>query len=459
MTPRRVVIAGAGITGLTLAYDLRRRARERGEAIQVTALESDATVGGHVHTLREDGFVVEAGPNGFLDREPAVMALVRALGLTSRLIDATAESGRRFIVRRGVLCQVPQSPGTLLRTRALSPKGRLRLMLEPLAPGPPPGVEETVFEFARRRIGLEAAEALVDTAVSGISAGDSRALSVRAQFPLMVEMEREHGSLLRAMIARRRKGLGAPTLRSFEGGMKTLIDRLAEELGDGVRTRAGAVAVDRDRDGWRVTLADGTAVGADELVLATSSSRAASILRTFDGPLAAALSEIPAATVAVTAFAFRPSDIPRPLDGYGYLVAREEGLATLGVLWESSLFRGRAPEGLALLRVMMGGARAPHAAALDADAAAGLALAELRKVMGIAAEPVRTWRFPQRGAIAQYTLGHVERVATIRALAARHPGLSLCGTSYDGVSFGAGIASASALAETLAPVTMEAGVG
>ena len=144
MTPRHVVVIGAGITGLTAAYWLQHHARARGQALQVTVLESGQSVGGHVHTVCEDGFIVEAGPNGFLDREPSMTALVQSLGLDSRLIEARPEAARRFIVRGGRLCLVPQSPASLLRTPALSLRGRLRMLYEPFAKGPTPGVEETV---------------------------------------------------------------------------------------------------------------------------------------------------------------------------------------------------------------------------------------------------------------------------------------------------------------------------
>jgi oxygen-dependent protoporphyrinogen oxidase len=176
--------------------------RAQGIPLDLTLLDAGAP-GGHARTIAEDGFIVEGGPNGFLDREPETLELVKALGLDSEIVPARPESSRRFIVRSGRLCRVPESPPTLLTSDALSLRGKLRLLLEPFAPGPPADVDETIYEFARRRIGAEAAEMLVDAAVAGISAGDSRALSVWSQFRIATEMERDHGSLIRAMIARR----------------------------------------------------------------------------------------------------------------------------------------------------------------------------------------------------------------------------------------------------------------
>src|SRR5262245_28169963 len=223
MNSRHIVIIGGGITGLSCAFSLREEARRLGRSVAVTVLEA-GRAGGHARTLREDGFVIEGGPNGFLDREPETMSLVRAMGIESQLVEARPEAKRRFIVRDGRMCRVPESPPALFSSDALSWRGKLRVLAEPFARGPRGGVDETVYDFARRRIGAEAADMLVDAAVSGISAGDSRLLSVRSQFPMMVEMERDHGSLIRAMVARRRKRTGPSKLLSFASGMSTIAD-------------------------------------------------------------------------------------------------------------------------------------------------------------------------------------------------------------------------------------------
>ncbi len=161
------------------------------------------------------------------------------------------------------------------------------------------------------------------------------------------------------------------------------------------------------------------------------------------------LGHTPFSSVAVVGLAYPESALPRPLDGYGYLVTRAEGLATLGVVWESSLFDGRAPAGHALLRCVMGGPRRPEVAFLDDAARVALARTELARVMGLTAEPERTWSFAWPHAIAQYTRGHLSRTEDARALAARHPGLSLVGSSYDGISFGCAIDAGRAAADSL----------
>ena len=444
----RIVVIGGGITGLIAAHRLRAGWPRH----EVTLLEAEARCGGHVHTVHDDGFVVEAGPNAIVtradDSEP--IALVHELGLEAAEIEPGGNARRRYVWRRGRLRAIPASPLSLLATDALSLAGRLRVAAEPFVPRGD-GAGESVHEFAARRIGREAADVLADTAVAGISAGDSRELEVAAAFPALVEMEREHGSLVRAVLARRAP---SPRLVSLAPGMGAIVDALLRRLGHTVRTNARVLRVARGTQGWQVFLDTGERLEADAVVLATAAAQAATPLAAFDPELAGILSTFPRAGLAVVALAFRSTDLPRPLDGYGFLVGRDEGLDTLGVVWESSLFAQRAPAGRVLLRMMLGGARRPHVAELSAPELLERARRDLATTMGIAAEPFRHWIWHWPRAITQYTRGHLDRVARARARLVRHPGLELCGTSYDGISVTAAIHSAeSAAARVLgAPV-------
>jgi oxygen-dependent protoporphyrinogen oxidase len=326
----------------------------------------------------------------------------------------------------------------------------LRLLGEPFARPAPPGVEETVHEFATRRIGKEAADRLVDPAVSGISAGDSKDLSLPAAFPLMAQMEKEHGSLLRAMLARRKAGQGPARLLAFRSGMGALAFAAANALGERLVLSSRVDALWREAGAWRLDLAAGGSERFDRVILAVSSRVAAALLLPLDPELGRALGQTPFSSVAVVALAYPASALPRPLDGYGYLVTRREGLATLGVVWDSSLFDGRAPAGHVLLRAVLGGPRRPELAFASEEARIATARTELAGVLGVTAAPARAWTFAWPHAIAQYTLGHVARTRDVKALAARHPGLELVGSSYDGISFGSAIDAGRALAERIA---------
>jgi oxygen-dependent protoporphyrinogen oxidase len=440
MTRPRVVVAGAGITGLAAAFSLRREAARRGQGIDLVVLDANAEAGGHARTINENGYLVERGPNGFLDRGTDTMALIDELDLRPRLVEANPAARRRFILQGGSLLQVPESPPALFTSKALGWGAKLRLMREPWAAAPPPDTDETVFAFAERRLGREAAEKFVDTAVAGISAGDSRELSVRSQFPVLKEWERDYGSLLKAML--RRKSTGRPRLLSFDRGLGVLTTALAARLNGAIRTGVQIERLERSGSGWQLHLTSGSTVVADHVVCALPSHAAAKVAAGFDRELAAPLASIPYAGLSVVALAYRANAIARPIDGYGYLVTRNERLSTLGVLCESAIFPHRAPEGSVLLRMMLGGARRPEVSALNDRSVTALAVKEVSQVLGITGAPMREWVCRWPSAIAQYTVGHDARTSAIRQLAAAHRGLHFCGTAYDGVSFNDAIASA-----------------
>jgi oxygen-dependent protoporphyrinogen oxidase len=259
------------------------------------------------------------------------------------------------------------------------------------------------------------------------------------------------------MFRRRRSGLGPPRLLSFDRGMRVVVDAMTEELSGSIVCDAAVSSIERCGDSWRVRLEDRRVFAADHLVLATSAPVAAPLLREVDSTLSQLLSDVVYSGVAVVGLGYRAADVPRRLDGYGYLVTRPEGLATLGVVWESSLFAGRAPDGHVLLRAMLGGSRVPDMANRPEAECLQVARAELTRVMGVHADPVHVsvHRWPR--AIAQFTVGHQARVERLRERAATHRGLHLCGTSYDGVSFNHAVKSGRTVARTIAEALRTSG--
>jgi protoporphyrinogen/coproporphyrinogen III oxidase len=458
--PPLIVVVGGGVAGLTVTYELRDRGK-RLPGLEVICLEASDRPGGNIRTERAEGFVCEWGPNGFLDNVPATLELVRRIGLEPRLLPSDQASAKRFIFRDGKLRRLPLGPGSFLTSDVLTWKGKLRVLGEPFGPGPKTDGEESVFSFASRRIGEEAARVMVDAMVTGIYAGDSRLVSLQAAFPKMWKMERDYGTLVKAMLAKRKEAKargeasGGPAgpgghLTSFRDGLEELIDGLARAVGPALRLRAPAAWVmDMGVRGFRVVPAEGAPIDADAVVLACPSWHAASMVAEMDAEMAGTLAAIPSASLAVVHLGYREGELPSRPDGFGYLVPQGEGLRTLGTLWSSSIFPGRAPEGYALLTSMVGGARDPEAVTLAEDRLVEIARGDLRRTMGIETTPafVRVFRHP-RG-IPQYALGHMARLEAIDRRLAAHPGLQLCGNSYRGISVNACVEEAPKIAEAV----------
>jgi protoporphyrinogen/coproporphyrinogen III oxidase len=458
----RIVVVGGGIAGLATAFELRRAAAGFPGGLDVRVLEASDRTGGNLRTEKDDGYSVEWGPNGFLDSVPETLDLVERAGLTAELQRADPAAARRFLVRGGRLRELPSGPGSFLFSRVLSLGGRLRVLAEPFASRPPDG-DETVFEFARRRIGREAAAVLVDAMVSGVFAGDSRRLSLASCFPKMAAMEAEHGGLVRAMIARQRErkaarrhlealraeGREAPelsrpggpagpagTLTSFRDGIERFARGLEAALGDAVEVGRPVLSLTRDPETarWRIEAEGGEALEADAVVLATPAPHAAPLLRPLDETLSKEIAAIPTAPLAVVALAWDAAAIGGAPNGFGFLAPRGEGCRILGCLWDSSIFPGRAPAGKVLLRAMVGGAQDPAAIALTDEELLATARADLARAMGISVPPERHWIFRHRLGISQYTVGHGARLGRIADRLERLPGLELAGQSYFGVS-------------------------
>ncbi|HEX6973244.1 MAG TPA: protoporphyrinogen oxidase [Vicinamibacterales bacterium] len=457
----RIVVAGAGVTGLSIARAIRRR----DPRVDVIVLEGNAQPGGNVKTERVDGYLCEWGADGFLDNAPDTLALVREIGLESRLLPSRDTARRRFIYSKGVLHEVPVSPQAFIKSGLLSVRGKARIAWEPFARRRPES-DETIHDFAARRIGEEAASVMIDSMVSGIFAGDATALSLRACFPKMWQMESDHGGLFRAMLATRKRrkkedAMGAPAghLTSFVDGMAELIQALAGSLGTAVRTSSPVIELQRGRrtealrpghpTGYTVMTPQGP-IEADAVVLTGPSSEAASLVRPFDSTLATLLAGIATAPLAVLCLGFDEAALVRDrgeLNGFGFLVPRREQIRLLGALWETAIYPNRAPEGKALMRVMIGGARDPGAVDLDDETLLSTVRSELKQTMGlrIAPEFVRIVR--HRRGIPQYLVGHVARLQRIDALLQAHPGLVLAGNSYRGVSINSCVAESDAIAE------------
>jgi oxygen-dependent protoporphyrinogen oxidase len=460
----KVAVVGGGIAGLVAAYELRER------GLDVTLVEAEARFGGKIATTRtDDGLVIEAGADSFLSAKPAGLALCERLGIGSRVIDTRSEDRRTFVWSRGRLRPLPEglvlgSParaGALLRSGLLSPAGAARMVLDLAVPPRRDGAEESIGEFFTRRLGREAYDRVVEPLLGGIHAGDPARLSLTALFPRFADMERDHGGLVRAALAARRNGGGpgpaAPGRSPFVslvGGMSELIEALVAMLSSGgAELLAGRQVVELAPEGgrWRVGLGPAGSVEADAVILATPAFVTAGLVRTLSPPAAALLETIPHASTATVSLAYRAGDTGRAPQGYGFVVPRVEGRQLIAATWSSNKWSSRVfPGRHVVVRGYVGGIGREWVLNGTDDTLVHLVRSELKALAGIDGVPVHTevHRYPQ--GMPQYTIGHLDRVARIRAQLTDWPGLAVTGAAYGGVGIPDCITDATTTARAIA---------
>lgn len=451
---KSVCIVGAGISGLATAWFLHRR----GVAVQV--LEAAGRPGGTIGSVREDGWLVETGPNSTLRRpgkDDALGRLVAEIGFGERLIAADPAGAKRFVVRGGRLIPLPTTPPAFVATPLFSTAAKLRLLAEPFIGRA--RHEESIAAFVRRRLGAEFLDYAIEPFISGVYAGNPEALSVRAAVARIHAIETQYRSLILGAIALGRiaKQAGTPrgTIVSFAGGMAEFANGLAGRLPAGCVRTGHRVDALRPRPGggweidWRTNDGNGTAV-ADAVVVATPAPAAADLVAPLSESAAESLRAIPYAPVASVALGFRRDAVTHPLDGFGFLVPRREGLRILGALFSSSLFPGRAPRDHVLLTAFIGGTTDPQAVDLDDAALQARVAADVGAVVGLRGDPVfaRVTRWMQ--AIPQYTLGHLDRVAAVDRALAGQPGLVCRANWRDGIAVSDCVRNAEACAGRIA---------
>lgn len=446
-----ITIVGGGISGLSLAYFLL----EKDPSLKLQVLEASEKPGGKIWTDKTDGFLCESGVNGFLNSKPRTLELSNRLSVDP--LPSNDAARRRYIYSGRRLHQLPESPQAFIFSGLLSMRGRMRVFFEFFA-GRGRDEDETLASFARRHLGKEAANKLIDPMASGIYAGNPEKLSLRSCFPRIHQLETRFGSLMRAMmilqvealVTGKKIGPGpSGTLTSYYDGMGAIIKSLKDFLGARLFTSLAVEAIDKDNGRYQIALKDGHLFKSDIVVLACPAYEAARILNKYDRHLSSDISGIPYPSVSVVCLGYRKKSIRLNIDGFGFLVPGIEKRSILGTLWDSSIFPNRAPKGYALLRTMIGGARASEMAMKNDDELLNTLRGELRDIMNIKASPdfVRIYRHER--AIPQYNVGHYRRLTDINSSLRRHDGLYLTGNAYKGIGYNDCIENSYRLAEQI----------
>lgn len=443
----RVAIIGGGISGLTTAFYLEQE-RRRGAPVSYVVFEADSRFGGVIRTERVDGCLVEAGPDSFLTSKPWARELCEDLRLSSQLMGSRDAARKTYIVVDGRLQAIP--PGmqmmvptqftSVLSSNLFSARTKLAMAREYFWPPEPLAADddESVASFVGRHFNSEMVERLAEPLLAGVYGGDASRLSARATLPQMVDTECRFRSLVRgALIARKAKNPSEspqPLFTTMRDGMQRMVDAIVRQVPrEMLRCSRPAERLAQHAEYWQVSSA-GSTEEFDHVILALPARACAKLLATVSGSDRAVelLNEIGYSSALTVALGYEAAEIALPA-GFGFLVPRNEARRTMACTFVHNKFEDRAPVGMALLRVFMGGTRDPEATTLTDDQVIEIVRRELREIVGVAAEPqfTRIYRWPQ--AMPQYEIDHLLRVARLEMHMQRLPGLQLSGNAYHGI--------------------------
>jgi protoporphyrinogen/coproporphyrinogen III oxidase len=443
---KRIAIIGGGISGLSAAYTLEEK-RQSGTPVQYALYESSARLGGVLVTDHVDGCILEAGPDSFLTEKPWAADLCRKIGLGDQLIGSNDADRKTYILTKGKLVVLPDGLMFMVPTKiiptVLSPlfsvRTKLRMAAEWFHPPRKADEDETVGEMVKRHYGAEMVDLLADPLLSGVYGGEASQLSVRAVLPRFADMEAKHGSLGRAMLSARVKMAKAakapakPLFSSLQEGMQQMVDALVARLdGPSLNTSAPVRSVIRQDNGWTVSAGYQTD-HFDAVIIAIPTPAASVVLEATDSSLARELGAIHYSS-SVTVTLGYDETVRRSLPpGFGYLVPRTEGRRMLAATFVHNKFPHRAPDNRALVRCFLGGARDEQVLELSEDEILKIVRDELSQIIGLKAEPLFARVYKWKSAMAQYSVGHLERLQRIEALRQNLPGLALAGNGYSGI--------------------------
>lgn len=432
----KIAIVGGGISGISTAFLLQNFKKESGVDIEISLFEKNIRWGGSINTSYENGFTIEGGPNGFLDSKPYTLDLLASAGLNGNLLPSNDLARKRYIMRGGVLHRLPENPPAFLKSSLLSFSGKMRILSEFFV-RKSELEDETVADFARRRLGEEALDYLIGPMVSGIFAGDPEKMSLRSSFPVIRNLELEYGGLFKGMFKKKGKKSGPSgpggVLTSYKDGLTKMILDLIDKL-DQVKKDLNVDVFSLKKDGQKFILE--TSAGEhlfDKVIFTIPSYKLSSIIKSYDEDIARVLSLINYPPVFVVGFVFKDDDVADTLDGFGYLIPHKENRKILGSLYDSSIFPERSREGYKMVRVIMGGDRNRWIADKSEEELVSMAYNDIKETLKIKSAPYTYESFKWNMAIPQYYLGHHKIVEAVEKFCETNRGIFVGGNILYGV--------------------------
>ena len=448
---KKVIVIGGGIAGLAAAYRIQEEIN-RGAPVSCTLLEGSDRLGGKIHTIRRDGFILERGPDSFISQKPAAVELCKKLGIDDHLMGTKTDHPQTFVylnrkmvtIPDGLSLMVPTKFMPFITTRLFSLPGKIRMGLDLFLPRRRGNSDESLASFVRRRLGAEALERMAQPLMSGIYASDPEAMSLNASFPMFAQVEKKYRSLVLGMLAQKRKRSAAPSspkgykpfsfFLTLKNGLSEIVETLVDQSPDvQFRTREQVNALQKSNNSWRVKLTSGEELEADAIILSTPANVTARLVEDWAPGIAARLDQIPYVSTAAVVLGFDRNQFAHPLRGFGFVVPHIEKRKITACTWVSSKFPGRAPDNRVLLRAFVGGAVNEHLAEQDTETIKQQVREELRDIMGVYEEPLFCEVFQYKKGNVQYQVHHPQLISEIEKELADFKGLYLAGSAYKGI--------------------------
>jgi oxygen-dependent protoporphyrinogen oxidase len=450
---KQVAIIGAGIAGLSTAYYLHKLSQQAGKSIQITLLEKEQRMGGSILTEEADGFLMEGGPDCFISEKPWALRLCRELGLEGEVVGTDQKFRRTFILWGGRLHEIPEG-FMLLAPTSLWPfvvsslfsfLGKMRMGFDLVIPRKRSNWEESLADFVRRRLGREALERIAEPLVAGIHAGDPETMSLKSTFPRFIDLEQRYRSLIWGMRQRKKQFVNISArytmFITLKQGMEGMVSALTDALPPAICSpEQEVIGIERiagtrtKKPGYRLSIKGKQRIlEADAVVMATPAFVTAKLLQRMDKNIVRLLNAIPYCSTATINLVYARSQIEHALDGYGFVVPRLEGRTIMAATFSSVKFPGRSPQGKALLRCFVGGAKNEAIVSWEDAKLLAAVRGDIEEILGISGEPILTRIYRWERSMPQYTLGHEERLARIEQGLSKLPGLFLTGSAYRGI--------------------------